>query len=101
METARRSDESWPQTPMDKRDLPFDETAYKNIVAVTNRSCHRENLVTFRMRPPATPHWLSSDGLGKRRDRPLRGFEHDTVLTNESERLAQGHRHVILRGPNV
>jgi len=85
---ARRSDESWPQPPMDKRDLPLDETAYENIVTVTNRSCHRENLVTFRMRPPAAPHWLSSYGLGNRRDRPLRGFEHDTVPTNESETLA-------------
>jgi len=73
---------------MDKRDLPFDETAYKNIVAVANCSRHRKNLVTLRMRPPATPHWLSSDGLGKRRDRPLRGFEYDTVPTNESESLA-------------
>jgi hypothetical protein len=73
---------------MDKRDLPFNETADKNIVTVANRSRHRENLVTFRMRPPATVYWLPSYGLSNRRDRPLRGFEHDTVLTNESESLA-------------
>ena len=84
---ARRSNKSWPQPPMDKRDLPVNETAHENIVAVANRSRHRENLVTFRMRPPATPHWLASYGLSNRRDRPLRGFEHDTVLTNESESL--------------
>jgi hypothetical protein len=85
---ACRSDKSWPQPPMDKRDLSLDKTAHENIVAVANRLRHRENLVTLRMRPPATPHWLSSYGVGNRRDRPLRGFEHDTVLTNESESLA-------------
>ena len=74
---------------MDKSDLAPDEATHEDFVAITDSSCHREDLATFRMRPPATPNWLSSDELGKRWDRPLRGFEHDTVLTNESESLAQ------------
>ena len=73
---------------MDKRDLALDKATHEDIVAVTDRSRHREDLVTFRMRPPATPNWLSSHDLNKGRDRPLRGLKHDTVLTNESERLA-------------
>lgn len=73
---------------MDKRDLALDEATHEDIVAVADRSRHREDLVTLRMRPPATPNWLASDDLSKGWDRPLRGLEHDTVLTNESERLA-------------
>src|SRR5437588_12882500 len=41
---ARRSNKSWPQPPMDKRDLPVDGPAHENIIAVANRSHHRENL---------------------------------------------------------
>jgi hypothetical protein len=73
---------------MDKRDLSFDKTANEHIVAVANRSRHRENLVTLRMSPPASPHWLPDYGLSNRRNRPTRSFKHDTVLTNESESLA-------------
>jgi hypothetical protein len=86
--STRRPDERWPQPPMDKRDLSFDETANEHIVAVANRSRHRENLVTFRVSPPASPHGLPGDGLSNRRNRPLRSFKHDTVLPNESESLA-------------
>jgi hypothetical protein len=73
---------------MDKRDLSLDQTAYKNIVTVPNRSRHREHLVTFRVSPPVAPHWFPGDGLSNRRDRSLPCFEHDTVFTNESESLA-------------
>jgi len=73
---------------MDKRDLALNKATHEDLVAVADRSRHREDLATFRMRPPATPNWLSSDDLSKGRDRPLRGLEHDTVLTNESERLS-------------
>ena len=83
-----RSDKSGPQPSMDKSDFAPDEATHEDIVAVTDSSGHREDLVTFRMRPPATPNWLSSDELSKRWDRPLRGFEYDTVLTNEGKRLA-------------
>jgi hypothetical protein len=85
---GRRSDQSRPQPPMDKRDLALDETAHQDIVAIPDEARHREDLVTFRMRPPATPNRLSSDNLSKRRDRPLRSLEYDTVLTNERERFA-------------
>jgi hypothetical protein len=73
---------------MDKSDLTLDEATHEDIVAGADRSRHGEDLVTFRMRPPATPNRLSSDDLSKRRDRPLRSLEDDTVLTNERKRLA-------------
>jgi len=73
---------------MDKRDLALNEATHEDIVAVADSSRHREDLVTLRMRPPATPNWLSSDDLSKRLGRPLRRLEGDTVLTNERERLA-------------
>jgi hypothetical protein len=73
---------------MDKGDHTLDEATHEDIVAVADRSRHCEDLVTFRMRPPATQNRLSSDDLSKRRDRPLRSLEYDTVLTNERERLA-------------
>ena len=73
---------------MDKRDLALDEAAYEDILAVADSSRHCEDLVTFRMRPPATANGFPRNHLSKRRDRPVRGFEHDTVLTNERERLA-------------
>ena len=73
---------------MDKSDLALDEATHEDIVAVANSSRHREDLVTFRMRPPATADWRFSYDLSKRRDRPLRGLEYDTVLTNERESLA-------------
>ena len=73
---------------MDKGDLAPDESTHKDIVALADSSRYREDLMTFRMRPPATPNWLSGDDLSEGRGGPLRGLEHDTVLTNKSERLA-------------
>lgn len=85
---TRRSDESGPQPPVDKRDLAVDQATHENFVAVTDRSRHREDLVTFRMRPPATANRLSRNGLGERRHRPLSRLEYHPVLANESESLA-------------
>jgi len=73
---------------MDECDLALDQATHEDILAVADSPRHREDLLTFRMRPPATPNWLSSYHLSKRRDRPPCGLEYDTVLTNESERLA-------------
>jgi hypothetical protein len=80
---------------MDKRDLALVEATYENIIALADRSRHREDLVTLRMRPPATSNWLSSNDLRKRRAWPLRGLKYNTVLANESESLACSHRHDI------
>jgi hypothetical protein len=82
---ARRSDKRRPQPPMDKGDLALDEAAHEDVVAVADGPRYREDLVTFRMRPPAAPNRLSSDELSEGRDRPLRGLEYDTMLTNECE----------------
>jgi hypothetical protein len=49
----RRPDKSGPQAPMDKRDLALDQSTHEDIVAVTDGSRHREDLVTSWMRPPA------------------------------------------------
>src|SRR5688572_13274568 len=49
---ASRSDEGWPQAPMDKGDLAPEQTTHENIITVANRSRNRENLATLRMRPP-------------------------------------------------
>ena len=87
-EASRRSDKRRPQSPMDKRDPSLDQTAHKNIVTVPNRSRHREDFVTFLVRPPAASHWFPGDGLSNRRDRPPSCFEHDTMLTDERESLA-------------
>ena len=84
---AGRSDKSRPHPTMDEGNLAFDEATYENVAAVPDRSRHRENLATLRMRPPAAPNWLSSYGLRERRDRPLRGLEDDAVLTNKSKSL--------------
>ena len=85
---ARRSDKSWPQPPMHKRDLALDQATHEDIVAIANDSRHGEDLVTLRMSPPATTNWLSSYDLNQRRNRSLRGLEYDTVFTNERESLA-------------
>jgi hypothetical protein len=85
---ARRSDKSGPQPPVNERDLALDQATHKDFVAVADGSSHGEDLVTFRMRPPAPPNGDSSDGLGKRRHRPLRSLEYHTVVTNERESLA-------------
>ena len=82
-----RSEKGRPQPPMDEGDLTLDEATYEDLVTVTDGSRHREDLVTFRMRPPATPNRSSGYGLSKRRDRPSCGFQDDTVLANESESL--------------
>ena len=73
---------------MDKSDFALDQATHENLVAVADCSRHREDLMTFRMRPPAATNWLSSNELRERWDWPLRGLEYNTVLTNESERLA-------------
>jgi hypothetical protein len=73
---------------MDERDLTFDKPTHKDIVAVTDRSRHGEDLVTFLVRPPVTSNALSRYGLSKRRDWPFRGLKHNTVLADESESLA-------------
>jgi hypothetical protein len=73
---------------MDKRDLALDQPTYEDIVAVTDRSRDGEDLVTFRMRPPAASNGLSDCDFGKRRHGPTRGLQHDTVLADESEGAA-------------
>jgi hypothetical protein len=85
---------------MDKGDLAADQTTNKDLVAVADCPRHREDLVTFRMRPPVATNRLSGDGLDKRWDWPMRGFEHDTVPTNESKRLARCHRYRLFGRPN-
>jgi len=82
---TRRSDKSGPQPPMDKRDLPVDQPTHEDIVAVSDGSRHREDLMTLRMRPPATSNRLSGDDVRKRWDGPSRGLKHDAVFANESQ----------------
>jgi hypothetical protein len=62
---TRCSDKSGPQPPMDKRDLPVDQSTHEDVVAVADRSRHREDLMTLRMRPPASSKRLSSYDLSK------------------------------------
>jgi hypothetical protein len=92
---TRRSDKSRPQPPMDKRDLPLDQPTHEDIVAVADRSRYREDLMTLRMRPPATSNRLSRYDLHKRRDRPSRGLKHDAVFANESKSQMYGHSNQI------
>ena len=89
---AGHSDESRPHPPMDKRDLALDEATHEDIIAVADRSRHREDLATLRMRPPATSNGFAGDDLSKRRARPVRGLQDDTALANESEGLVCSHR---------
>jgi hypothetical protein len=70
---------------MDERDLALDQPTHEDIVAVTDASRHREDLVTLGMRPPAPPNGLSRCDFSKRRHGPTRGLEHDTVLADESQ----------------
>jgi len=73
---------------MNESDFAPDQATHEDIVTVPNSSCHREDLVAFRMRPPAAPNGLSNNHLGERRDWPVRRLEYDAVLANESESLA-------------
>jgi hypothetical protein len=50
---------------MDKRDLALDQPTHEDIVAVADRSRHGEDLMTLRMRPPATLNRHSGYGLNK------------------------------------
>src|SRR3989442_2375127 len=61
---ASHTDESRPDAPMDKRDFAVDEATDEHVAAVADRSCHCEDLVAFRMRPPAAANRLSGDELG-------------------------------------
>jgi hypothetical protein len=81
---------------MDKSDLPLDQPTHQDIVTGTYCARHREDLMTFWVRPPATPNWLARDDLNKCQSRALRGFKHDTVLTNEGESLAWSHFRYLL-----
>lgn len=81
---------------MDKGYFAVDQPTHEDIVAVADRSRHREDLSTLRMGPPATSNRFSGDDLSQGRDGPSRGLEHDTVLANESESLARSHRDVFL-----
>jgi hypothetical protein len=85
---ASRSDKSRPQLPMDESDLAFDCTTHQDVAAGADSSGHCEDLMTFWMRPPATSNWLSCYHLRKGGNRPSRGLEYDTVLTNEGESLS-------------
>jgi hypothetical protein len=80
---------------MDKRDLPVDQPTHEDIVVVADRSRHREDLMTLRMRPPATSNRLSRYDLSKRRDGPSRGLKHDAVFANESKSLMYCHSNQI------
>jgi hypothetical protein len=73
---------------MDERDFAPDKAAHEDIFAVADRPRHREDFLTFRMRPPASPDWPSSDDRSQGRHGPLRGLEDDAVLTDEGQCLA-------------
>jgi hypothetical protein len=77
---------------MDKRDLAIDQSTHEDIVAVTDGSRHREDLVTFWMRPPAPANGRSRCDCGKRWHGPARGLEHDTVPADESQGPARSHQ---------
>ena len=70
---------------MDKRDLALYQSTHEDIVAVTDRSRHGEDLVTLRMRPPAPSNGLSRCDFSERRHGPTRGLEHDTLPADESQ----------------
>jgi hypothetical protein len=50
---------------MDKRDSALDQPTHEDLVAVADRSRHREDLVTTWMRPPAASNRLSGYDLSK------------------------------------
>jgi hypothetical protein len=72
---------------MNKRDLPVYKSTDKNIVAVADCSCHREDLMASRMRPPITSNWRSGYELSNGGGGSSGGLEHDAVLSNEGESL--------------
>jgi hypothetical protein len=80
---------------MDKRDLPLDQPTHEDIVAVADRSRHREDLMTLRMRPPVTSNRLSREDLSKCRDGPSRGLKHDAVFANEGKSQTCCHSNQI------
>ena len=73
---------------MDQCDLAPDQPTYEDIRVVADRSRHREDLMTLRMRPPAPANGAARDDFRQRRDGPVRSLEHDAMLTNERESLA-------------
>ena len=92
MEADPQTDKSGPQASMDKRDLAVDQSTHEDIVAVTDGSRHREDLVTFWMRPPAPSNGLSRCDFSKRWHGPTRGLEHDAVPVEESQGPARSHQ---------
>src|SRR5688572_29894805 len=87
----RSTDERGPQPAMHKGDLSFDQPADQDVLVIANGAGHREDLLAFRMRPPAPSNRPSRDRLCERRHRSSCGLEHDAVLANECESLARSH----------
>ncbi|MEN8182718.1 MAG: hypothetical protein ABFS46_09300 [Myxococcota bacterium] len=64
-EALRRTNKRWPQATVNECDLAIDEAANEDILAAANRLREFEDLVTPRMRPPASANGTLCDGRRK------------------------------------
>ncbi len=80
---ARCAYKGGPEAPVNKGDLAIDEATYENFFAMADVLCELEDLVTSRMRPPASSNRATCDGLSQRRHWAGGRFENDSVFPNE------------------
>jgi hypothetical protein len=85
-------DECWPKTTVDVRHLAFHQLAHQHVTALTDGIRNLEDLVTLRMRPPATSNGAASDSFGKARHGTSCSLQGDAVTFYEGQCLSRAHQ---------
>jgi len=97
-ETVRRQaagepDERGPQATMNERDLATDQLADEHVAAVGDVRGGAEDLLSFRVAPPASTDALAGHELGEVGHAAARGPEDDAFALDEGEGLSRVHHY--------
>ena len=82
--------ERWPEAAVDVGHLARDEAADEHIARRSHGAREPEELLAARMSPPAAARAAAEGGFNEARHGAARSLEHDAVLGDEAEGLAEG-----------
>src|SRR5207247_5562006 len=89
-EAALEPRERRPQAPVDVGHLARHQAAHEHVARRPHGARQPEELLAARMSPPAAARAAPEGGFNEARHGTARGLEHDAVLGDEAEGLAEG-----------
>src|SRR6516164_230436 len=82
-----QANKSRPQTTVDIGNFAIDQAAHEDMLIAPYQTGSPKNLLTVRMRPPASADWSAGYGFGQAGKGPLATLQNDAVLPNEAESI--------------